>query len=566
MAFTQTSYLNPSCYLLYTEPELSMDPEDKHSASPTSTIGSWPVGRYLMDSKMPFPVYPVIDTVTPGVVAPFPSPHFQRAESPSYTNISSTCSSGLSPPAETDYCHAYSPPTPSDPPLLSQYESYPQVYEFTGLADGCVNLGDVNPIQDFPCSYFDSNVLNLSPHQRTCSMSSDESNISTKGWNDEVFQQPRCLSPVTTEIKEEIRLADSLESRYMSEDDQIESVTDVESPCLTSLPKENEGEVEVDIKSCRQSENKLPKSNRNGKRRSTSQSFAIAKRPKTSMVKSLAVSANNKPILQGAKGQYECQDCPKSFKDQAGLNSHIKKQHTRPFTCIFEFAGCRSTFPSKNEWKRHCSSQHIVLQYWVCQQDACAQVSNKLNTPKKFSGAARKRIHCPEYNVDCPSTLPNGTIFNRKDLYTQHLRRMHVPTHLKSKVKLKTPVPEWEEQQRVHQDRAIRIRCHLPEHMSCPAPNCSAQFEGSNAWDDRMEHVAKHLEKAAAGLEPPVPFGSETDDSLIDWATSPAIGILRKGDKGKWTLQNPLKAYTHTTLSANEGCEDADAEGEEIEE
>jgi hypothetical protein len=101
------------------------------------------------------------------------------------------------------------------------------------------------------------------------------------------------------------------------------------------------------------------------------------------------------------------------------------------------------------------------------------------------------------------------------------------------------------------------------------------RFDGSNAWDERMEHVAKHLEKAAAGTEPPVQFGGDDDGTLVDWAASPAIGILRRGEKGKWALQNPLKApgYPVTPVSEDdddddddEYDEDADAEGEEVDE
>ncbi|KAI1826090.1 hypothetical protein F4861DRAFT_530032 [Xylaria intraflava] len=569
MTYLQTPYADNSGFLLYAEPELSMDSENEHVASPASTGGSWTVGRYLTENKTPFLLYPVIGSASPGIVAPFPSPPFQRAESPSYTNPSSTCSSGLSPPGETDYCHIYSPPTPSDLPLMPQYESYPQVYEYTGLADGCVNLGDVNPIQDLPNNYLDSSLQTFDSHLRTCSMSSDGSNTSSKAWSDEeIFQQPRCLSPETPDMKEEIRLPRGLENHYTPEEDETEKVTDAGSPCLKR--DTDECENEDDYRPYEKPKDGSPKSTHNTtnhKRRSVSESFVVVKRPKTTMKEPPTVPSASKPPIQGTKGgQYHCPDCMKSFKDQIGLDNHVKKRHTRPFTCIFEFAGCRSTFPSKNEWKRHCASQHIVLQYWVCQQDGCAQVSNKPRTPKKSSGPARRRSNCPGHSAEHPSALPNGTIFNRKDLYTQHLRRMHVPTHLKNKVKSKTPVPEWEEQQRAYQDEAIRTRCYLPEHMTCPAPNCNVQFEGRNAWDDRMEHVAKHLEKAAGGMEPPVAFGGETDESLISWATSPEIGILRRDDGGGWALQNPLKLNSCAALPAAESNEDDDAEGEEVDE
>ncbi|KAI0535323.1 hypothetical protein GGR58DRAFT_445670 [Xylaria digitata] len=574
MAYPHVPYADSSSYPLYAE--LSMDPEIKRSVSPTSTVGSWNVNRYLTD-KTPFLLYQPMDSVTSGIVAPFPTAQLQRAGSPSYTNSSSTCSSGYSPPGEAEYCHIRSPPTPSDVPLLSQYEGWnsqhPQVYEFTGLADGCVNPGDVNPMQDFSISFYDDNTQRFDFTTRTSSMSSDGSTVSRKVWNEEETpQQPRSSSLDTSVVKEEICIPDATESHQALEDD-AELEDDSEIPYLKTEPNDDEEEEEDDDDDDEYSPYEKPKNvptksarnTKSHKRRSTSQSSSDAKRSKTTMEGALAVRSGAKPSLQGTKGQFTCPDCLKvTFKDRTGLDNHIKKQHTRPFTCIFEFAGCRSTFASKNEWKRHCASQHIVLQYWVCQQDGCAQVSNKLTAPKKSSGAGRRRADCPRHPVTYPSSLPNGTIFNRKDLYTQHLRRMHVPAHLKNKVKAKTHVPEWEDEQRRHQDEAIRTRCQLPTHMLCPAPGCNVQFDGTNAWDERMEHVAKHLEKAAAGTEPPVQFGGETDCTLVDWATSPAIGILRRGDKGRWALQNPLKATGYPVSPiVTDDDEDADAEGED---
>ncbi|KAH8160734.1 hypothetical protein CIB48_g7517 [Xylaria polymorpha] len=548
MTYLHAPYVDSSSYSLYTE--LPMEPEMKRSVSPTSTTGSWNVSRYLTDNKSPFLLYQPLDSVTSGIVAPFPPAHFQRPGSPSYTNSSSTCSSGLSPPRESDYCQVHSPPTPSDAPLLSQYESWrshPQVYEFTGLADGCVNLGDVNPIQDLPTGYYDESIQRFDFPTRTCSMSSDESNVSHAAWNEEeVSQRPGSLTADTSDVKGEIHIPDIVKHEHTLEADEPEFINDPESPFLKTEP--NKDEEDEEYSPYKKPKNGLAKSTRIGKshkRRSTLQSSPDVKRSKTTIEGSLAVRSGTKPSIQDTKGQYTCPNCLKvSFKDRNGLESHVKKQHTRPFTCIFEFAGCRSTFASKNEWKRHCASQHIVLQYWVCQQDGCAQVSNRPNTPKKSSGATRKRTNnCPRYPVTYPSTLPNGTIFNRKDLYTQHLRRMHVPAHLKNKVKSKTHVPEWEERQRVYQDEAIRVRCQLPTHMLCPA------------------------QIATCDSTPPLRFGGDTDGTLVDWATSPAIGILRREDKGRWALQNPLKATASYPVPAlvaeEEEDEDADAECEE---
>ncbi|KAI8624413.1 hypothetical protein F5Y19DRAFT_480585 [Xylariaceae sp. FL1651] len=611
MAYSQIPYSDPTSFSPYTKlpADRAIDPEIKRSVSPASTADYCTVQRYLLDkNKSSFFGYSTIDSVLPGTVGPIPPSHFQRTGSPSYTNSSSSCSSALSPPRDTDYCQVHSPLTPSDAALTSQYENwgpYPQAYELTGLADGCVNPGDVNSMQDIPVTYCDDstpvaygddNIQRFNLPSRTCSMSSDDNNNNTDVWRgSEIASLPRDASPDTPNVKEEIHVPDTVGPySHFDPQDGVDSEEDAESPYLKSEPiDDNEDDDEYSpYKKRKNGAAKPTRNTKSHKRYSTSQPSPDAKRPKLAIGDSLVVRSGTKPSIQGAKGQYTCSECHKlvSFKDQSGLDNHMRKQHTRPFTCVFDFADCRSTFASKNEWKRHCASQHLVLQYWVCQQDACAQVSNKSNTPKKASGSARRRASCPRssaecapafpkgnrmdlytQHAECASTLPNGTVFNRKDLYTQHLRRMHVPAHLKKQVKSKKHVQEWDDCQRIHQDEALRTRCQLPTHMLCPAHGCNVQFDGPTAWDDRMEHVAKHLEKAAAGTEPPVQFG-ENDDTLINWATSPAIGILRRGDKGKWILQNPLKSTGHAILAVakdeddNDDDEDADAEGEEVDE
>ncbi|GAP89563.1 putative c2h2 finger domain-containing protein [Rosellinia necatrix] len=548
-----------------------MDPEIKRSVSPMSPASPYTVNRFLMDTtKSPYPIYTTFDSIAQRAMPPAPSARFQRSGSPSYTNSSSTCSSSLSPPTD-DFYYINSPPTPSDaprPPHPDSWKLCSQMYQFTGMADACVNLGEINPMQEFQGLY-DDPARGFNFPARTCSMSSDESHTSGQQWPEEMCQYPRELSPDDIDVKEEICIPNAMDHLYALGADDIEPPHGSDSPYLKTEPNDDNDVADEDdeYSPYKKSKNGSTKSTRimkSHKRRSASQSSSDAKRPRPTAEESVVVRPGPRPSIRGAGGQYVCPDCPSklTFKDQTGLDSHVKKQHTRPFTCIFRFAGCGSTFASKNEWKRHCASQHIVLQYWVCQQDACSQVSNKPNAPKKSSGTGRKRRDCLRYPDAHPSALPNGTIFNRKDLYTQHLRRMHVPSHLKNKVKTKVVVPEWEDQQRVCQEAALRIRCQLPTHMMCPAPNCNVRFDGPTAWDERMEHVAKHLEKAAAGAEPPLRFDGDTDVTLVEWATSPAIGILRREENDGWTLLNPLKATGYPTQSpATAGSKDDEDDG-----
>ncbi|KAJ3577613.1 hypothetical protein NPX13_g2954 [Xylaria arbuscula] len=333
-----------------------MDPEIKRSVSPTSTVGSWTVGRYLTDKKSSYILYQTAEPAT-STITPFATAHFQRPGSPSYTNSSSTCSSGLSPPREPDYYHIHSPHSPPDMPPLPQFDddwsTQPQLYEFTGLADACVSLGDVHPMQDIPLSFYDDGAPRFSCPIRTSSMSSENSNQGYRVWpEDEVPQPLRSSSLDTPIIKEEGSIPDAARDHEFQEADTDESRDEPRSPYLKTEPIED-GEVarfdegDEDYGPRQQSKNEFVKSARTSrtyKRCSSSHSSSDAKRTKTAMEEPLLVRPGPKPSIHGTKGQYNCPDCLKvSFKDRLGLENHIKKQHTRPFTCIFEFAGCRST-------------------------------------------------------------------------------------------------------------------------------------------------------------------------------------------------------------------------------
>lgn len=185
------------------------------------------------------------------------------------------------------------------------------------------------------------------------------------------------------------------------------------------------------------------------------------------------------------------------FKDASSLRKHIAAAHTRPFPCAFSFAGCTSTFGSKNEWKRHISSQHLCLQYYRCSQ--------------------------------CPSSAAEGkgNEFNRKDLFTQHLRRMHAPFAIKKALtkgdsKLQT---EWENHVKGMQVSCMVTRREPPQHVACPKPDCLKEFEGHIAWDEWTEHVGRHMEKGDGRK-----IG--VDRMLAKWALDE--GIIELAEHGQY--------------------------------
>lgn len=201
------------------------------------------------------------------------------------------------------------------------------------------------------------------------------------------------------------------------------------------------------------------------------------------------------------KQETRCSHCSHApFKDSSSLRKHIAAAHTRPFPCAFHFAGCTSTFGSKNEWKRHIASQHLCLQYYRCSQ-------------------------CPQSTAE-----GKGNEFNRKDLFTQHLRRMHAPFQIKRAIakgdsKMQA---EWDAHVKGMQQSCLVTRRQPPQKSACPKPECQSTFEGTGAWDEWTEHVGRHMEKGEGAR-----LG--TDNLLMEWALEENI-IEPKGDTGEYRL------------------------------
>ncbi|KAI5370947.1 Putative Zinc finger C2H2-type [Septoria linicola] len=67
--------------------------------------------------------------------------------------------------------------------------------------------------------------------------------------------------------------------------------------------------------------------------------------------------------LQQPSGGHQCPYCSKFTKRECDLKKHMKR-HTRPYGCTFP--ACNKTFGSRNDWKRHESSQHPLPEQWKC--------------------------------------------------------------------------------------------------------------------------------------------------------------------------------------------------------
>jgi hypothetical protein len=225
--------------------------------------------------------------------------------------------------------------------------------------------------------------------------------------------------------------------------------------------------------------------------------------------------------------------------------------HKRVFTCAFWHYGCDATFGSKNEWKRHVASQHLQLGFYRCDTGFCDPDAQSSST-KSHSSALKS------YND-----------FNRKDLFTQHHRRMHTPWSSTSKEPSEKVKKDFENALEDVRRRCWQEKRKPPQRSTCGF--CRKIFEGPNGWDERMEHVGKHFEGKHHGVADVENVQEEVDEDLREWAVRE--GIVRDyGTKGFWLVgMEPAEVTAGAGRSSRRRGkgqqeardeEDVDAEGE----
>ncbi|OBT66654.1 hypothetical protein VE03_03872 [Pseudogymnoascus sp. 23342-1-I1] len=158
------------------------------------------------------------------------------------------------------------------------------------------------------------------------------------------------------------------------------------------------------------------------------------------------------------------------------------------FPCTFAFAGCSSAFSSKDYWKRHVASNHMSFVYWEC--------------PLK----------------PCPRPL-----FHTEDLLEGHLKWVHETSDNEMAALVK---------------KGERPGRSPITETRCPAPGCDHAWSamGNLAWDERMEHVARHWEAVERGEE--VGGWTEEGGGLLEWAIRE--GAIVKLQGGRLMCQEAL--------------------------
>ncbi|KAK6437679.1 hypothetical protein LTR95_006123 [Oleoguttula sp. CCFEE 5521] len=177
----------------------------------------------------------------------------------------------------------------------------------------------------------------------------------------------------------------------------------------------------------------------------------------------------------------------------------------RPFPCPLAPYGCTSSFTAKNEWKRHVYKQHLRTAVWRC----------------KF----------------CPDNSTKGhNEFNRKDLFVQHVRRMHTPkasgkatTSSKKRTSVKSIKHETTDiDLDILADQCCLSLRGLPENTCCLF--CDRVFEGPGSFEDRLEHVGTHLEGVKRGSTAIVAVEDwRRDQGMEDWLCATRLGLQSAG-------------------------------------
>ncbi|KAH8881537.1 hypothetical protein GQ53DRAFT_754184 [Thozetella sp. PMI_491] len=596
---TEDGLMDPSAKFI--DPSLqSLSPSS--APYPQCDIPAQPVQRYLLDHQKTaffntdFPPKMHPNRALRRQALPVHAPSHARFPSPTSSHEPSSTGSVRSPPDTESYYDNNFPATPPDtslvispyiPPSVAPYEflNHQSPLHFTNMgpsqASAFVNPVDVQPSQSLD-TLFESETsidFGLGSHgtfgayEEYDAFNLDTPEQSRAGGVDEQPDHLTGSDEPQTLVKDEIKAASFPypdPTQHGLEDD-----SDDEQP--EEPPKRRKTDEDTDYKPGKRtrSHGTSASASKSTARRRTSMSShqnvqtgspdssPLKKRPRIT-VSSTSMTPAGRAAPAGP-GHFPCPHCKQGpFKDQASLDSHVKKQHTRPYHCVFHFAGCTSTFATKNEWKRHVASQHLLLHYWLCQEGSCNKLTNhsgasNTNPGSRYRSRSGRTVASTVAATAGPSfgpPLPNGAIFNRKDLYTQHLRRMHTPPNIKKQAKQQqqprktssaNTTPDWEAHLRTLASRAMQDRCALPTYMRCPAPGCEFEFRGPDAWDQRMEHVGRHLERAAASEEPPVEFGGPHDPTLIEWASHHEVAVIRRGATGRWELNNPLRPTAKMT-------------------
>jgi hypothetical protein len=142
----------------------------------------------------------------------------------------------------------------------------------------------------------------------------------------------------------------------------------------------------------------------------------------------------------------------------------------------------------------------------------------------------------------CPlSTDPANPIyndFNRKDLFTQHIRRMHTEDVMDVNHALGTSTEPKDGNipDNVMAEQQSRCYHHLRTHpLRSGCLFCAQVFEGNGSWEQRMEHLGAHFEREKKNPKASLDTSRWRDDpELREWFLQE--GLIERDNKGGYRI------------------------------
>ena len=404
----------------------------------------------------------------------------------------------------------------------------PSFSEVSSYADSRSNSGiKLQDVQQYPDTFPEEYENKISP---TESSSSEQYNLShpapwsmsgtidSNQYNHHADTTPVSREDLTPQILESEDIAMKTDTASEGENDSGSDYTPGSCKTTGSSSKHNRLVRE-------QSQAKTIKRNpvrTKAKCGQRSKTYGVTKRlsKRSSTMPTIIASTDGKELATS------CSQCSLTLPTKSALKKHISGTHTRPFTCTFRLYGCSATFGSKNEWKRHVSSQHLRLGIWRCDLDSCLpQQTLPSATLERPPRKGRQSVE----EVDVEELVFND--FNRKDLFTQHLRRMHAP-------RASCPAAEHEKFNAsldLISKRCLKNTREPPSYSVCGycPPESTGNgviFQGPGSWENRMEHVGRHLESGHGQNR-----AWREDTVLRDWMVRE--GLIEETKSGVWRLQ-----------------------------
>ena len=204
-----------------------------------------------------------------------------------------------------------------------------------------------------------------------------------------------------------------------------------------------------------------------------------------------------------------------------------ERRHIRPFGCTFD--NCNKAFGSKNDWKRHESSQHFQEETWRC------------NQPHQPEGQSQTVSQS-----DLETITPCAEVFYQRNYLMQHLQEKHC-------------IFKSEELNQICDSQ--RIGRHLLGTFWCGF--CQEviieKHSGRAGWDERCDHIGRHFHPEGLKISDWLPSSGTKTKSQIqisreeEHANSPDEDedMAEDGDNEE-VVESPSMDFPPTVLTGSD--------------